>query len=190
MLNLGIMLVVANLGTCCLLGEPAKRRNNIVCLPRQKLIIIAKEDTVHYVPYDAGTQKYSLIRAINDQHLEPGDQLVNQLPDLLAMEAYVNVTPRPAASHWLKPTFLKPSNCTFFLVNNSSQAVHIRKFDHIADIRDIIVADIPIKPIAGIATHDDKFQFMDFSSSRNIKEDCADSTRPRWSINCRRKRCF
>ena len=50
MIHLGIMLVVANLGVPCLMGEPAKRRNNIICLPRHKMIIIANGDSIKYVP--------------------------------------------------------------------------------------------------------------------------------------------
>ena len=50
MLNLGIVLVIANLGACCLLGEPAKQRNNIVCLPKHKIIVISNGGEVHYAP--------------------------------------------------------------------------------------------------------------------------------------------
>ena len=44
--HLGIVLVIANLGTCCLIGEPAKKKNNIVCLLRQKIVILAAGDKV------------------------------------------------------------------------------------------------------------------------------------------------
>ena len=43
-LYLGIVLVITNLGTSCLIGEPGKKRNNIVCLPRHKLVVFASGD--------------------------------------------------------------------------------------------------------------------------------------------------
>ena len=51
MLHLGIVLVIANLGVSCIIGEPGKTRNNIICLPKQKIILLASENDVHQVPY-------------------------------------------------------------------------------------------------------------------------------------------
>ena len=59
-LNLGIVLVIANLGVDCLLGEPAKIKNNIICLPRQKIVVIAKGKDVEYVPYSQNSHGYLL----------------------------------------------------------------------------------------------------------------------------------
>ena len=61
MLHLGIMLIVANLGVKCLLGEPAKRMNNIICFPRHKTVIVANGNEVHHVPYVLDKPKYSLV---------------------------------------------------------------------------------------------------------------------------------
>ena len=73
MIHLGVVLVIANLGISCLLGEPAKRRNNIVCLPRHQLILIASGDSVQSVKYASAKPKYSLIRAVTNVTLAPGD---------------------------------------------------------------------------------------------------------------------
>ena len=169
MLYLGVVLIIANLGTSCLLGEPAKRRNNIICLPKQRIVVIAKDEDVHYVPYDEGTPKHSLIRALSNQILAPGDQLEYILPDHLNMETSVCVTPRISSISWLKPSIATPSNGTIYLVNSSEHPISIQKTDHIADVRDLSTADYPIKPISGKAVHDDKFQFRDFAVSRTIK---------------------
>ena len=59
-LNLGIVLVIANLGVDCLLGEPAKIKNNIIYLPRQKIVVIAKGKDVEYVPYSQNSHGYLL----------------------------------------------------------------------------------------------------------------------------------
>ena len=54
-LYLGIVLVIANLRTSCLIGGPGKKRNNIVCLPRHKPVVFASGDNVRYAPYDKDT---------------------------------------------------------------------------------------------------------------------------------------
>ena len=54
-LYLGILLVVVNLGTPCLLGEPAKAANNIICLPRHRLILLAHGHEVQYARYESET---------------------------------------------------------------------------------------------------------------------------------------
>ena len=51
MLHLGIVLVVVGLGANCLIGEPAKESNNIICLPKHKLILIANGSDVKYTKY-------------------------------------------------------------------------------------------------------------------------------------------
>ena len=38
-ISLGIVLVILNLGTSCLIGEPGEKRNNIICLPKHKLVV-------------------------------------------------------------------------------------------------------------------------------------------------------
>ena len=45
MLTLGIMLVVQDLGIQCLIGEPGKELNNIICLPKRKLVIFAGDSS-------------------------------------------------------------------------------------------------------------------------------------------------
>ena len=40
-IHLGIVLIVKDLGVECLIGEPGKQFNNIICLPLKKIIIIA-----------------------------------------------------------------------------------------------------------------------------------------------------
>ena len=101
MLQLGIMLVIVNLGTQCLLGEPAKLRNNLICLPRHKMVVIAKGTEV---PYEQDKPKYSLIRAMSSTELKPGEQIKYKLPDFISLEPYVATTPRSQPSHWLSPT--------------------------------------------------------------------------------------
>ena len=144
-LHLGIVLVIANLGTGCLIGEPAKKRNNIVCLPRHKLIIIANGNEVYYTPYENYTQKYSLVRTTTSLTLAPGESFQFQLPEQLKDEQYVSIIPRSTSVPWLQPSISQPVSGVIHLVNSSQQSVSLPKAVHVADIRDTTVADIPIK---------------------------------------------
>ena len=96
--HLGIVLVIANLGTCCLIGEPAKKKNNIVCLPRQKIIIFATGDKVQYAPYIEDLPRYSLLRAVQYKTLQPGDSFTYKLPEQLKYENFVSLIPRPSST--------------------------------------------------------------------------------------------
>ena len=171
MLKLGIMLVIANLGTKCLLGEPAKLRNNLICLPRQKMVIIANGPDVKYAPYDEDKPKYSVARSISSIELKPGEQILYQLPESLSLEPWIAVSPRADTCHWLQPSIQQPRSGTVYLTNSSHQLVRIKKSDHIADLRDSTLVDAPVKPLPGKAIHPDVFQFSDFASSREICPD-------------------
>ena len=107
-LHLGIMLVVEKLGVSCLIGEPGKSRNNIICLPRKKLVLLADGDSVMCAPYYRDKPKYTLIRALTSQVLLPGDQITFTLPEQLRDESYVTITPRQSTQLWLKPTIVNP----------------------------------------------------------------------------------
>ena len=171
MLQLGIMLVIVNLGAQCLLGEPAKLRNNLICLPRHKMVVIAKGAEVQYVPYEQDKPKYSLIRATSSAELKPGEQIKYKLPDFISLETSVAITPRLQSSHWLTPTMQQPKDRSIFLTNSSCESVLIKKDDHLAEVRNSTTVDMPIKPLPGKAIHPDVFQFSDFSSSRQIEPD-------------------
>ena len=166
MVHLGYVLIIANLGACCILGEPAKQKNNIVCLPKQKIVLLTNGDEVQYAPYDTGTPKHSLVRAVNNQVLAPGDELEYILPDYFSTEELVCITPHISALQWIKPTSMAPCNGTIRLMNNSDEYVNIVKAEHLADVRSTMLPEFPQKPISGKAWHDDKFQFRDFAIKR------------------------
>ena len=72
MLSLGILLVVNNLGVQCLIGEPGKQSNNIICLPKRKLVVFAGGNSIQQAPYFTEKQKYVLARATSNVKLLPG----------------------------------------------------------------------------------------------------------------------
>ena len=89
---LGIVLIVTNLGVSCLIGEPAKRKNNIVCLPRQKVVVFASGQEAKYAHY-ADRSNYTLLRATTTESILPNECVKFQLPDFLKQEPVVNVIP-------------------------------------------------------------------------------------------------
>ena len=94
MLALGIMLVVQDLGVQCLIGEPGKELNNIICLPKRKLVIFAGDKEIHQTSYYTEKHKYTLARAPTAACLHPGEQICYSLPEDFANVSHVTVTPR------------------------------------------------------------------------------------------------
>ena len=165
-IHLGIVLVVRNLGTFCLIGEPGKTVNNIICLPKKQLVILAGGDEIHHAPYVTDKKKYTLARAPAARLLLPGEQIQYDLPANMFNVSFVAVTPRPTAASWLKPAVLETSCGSVYLTNSSTIPVRVKKAEHLADIRDTcefqVRTDLP--PTAKY--HDDQFQFKDLATTR------------------------
>ena len=172
LLQLGYMLVVKNLGVSCLIGEPGIESNNIICLPRKKLIILAGNDDLHYTSYYTEEQRYVLARARSATNLKPGEQLKYPLPANMAQLSHVMITPRQASLSWLKPQVADIVCGQVYLTNSSSTLVNIKKSDHLADIRDTVqfVAN-PTRSLVSSAAHSDTFQFTDHACSRQYSHD-------------------
>ena len=170
MLHLGIVLVIANLGVSCIIGEPGKTRNNIICLPKQKIILLASENDVHQVPYSPEDHKYTLARAKANLILAPGEEIKFQLPDSLKLEEHLAVTPRAATSNWLQPSIVQPASGYVYLINSSQNDVPIQCGDHLADIRCTKTHDLKIRPLPDILPQDN-FQYSDFSVGRDPNPD-------------------
>ena len=58
MINLGIVLVVHQLGVACLIGRPGIEENNIISLPRKKIFILAGGESVQHAPYYSPITQY------------------------------------------------------------------------------------------------------------------------------------
>ena len=123
LLHLGVVLVIANLGISCLLSEPGKKLNNIIYLPRHKLVVIASGESVHYTQYADTSDKYSLIRAVSTQTLAPGDFLSYKLPDQLCYEPFVNIIPRSLSLDWLQPCTVQVEHGAVNLLNSSQYPI-------------------------------------------------------------------
>ena len=81
--------------------------------------------------------------------------------------SFVAMTPRPTAVSWLKPAILETSCGTVYLTNSSAVPVHIKKSDHLADIRDTYEFRVSTELPPTAKYHNDQFQFQDLAT---IKE--------------------
>ena len=104
MLSLGIVLIVQNLGVACIIGQPGIIRNNIVHLPKKKLILLAGGQNVHQVPVNQSNVQHSIARADVNLTLLPNETLSYELPFTLARSETVAVTPKASTLSWLKPS--------------------------------------------------------------------------------------
>ena len=162
---LGVVLIINNLGAKCLIGEPGKQRNSIVCLPKQKLVLMSDLDGIAYTPYASVESLYKLIRADINLTLSPGDSYAYTLPEAFSNQGNIAITPRSDTAYWLKPSIVEPSSNRIYLINSSPSNVFIQRSDHLADIRSTQVYEAK-SPKALLCNQDDSFQYKDFAKSR------------------------
>ena len=146
MIYLGLLLVVNNLGVSCLIGEPGKESNNIICLPKRKLIILAGGDDIQHTPYYSEENRYHLARAQAATILQPGDQIYYKLPSSFSNISQVAVSQRKQSSTWLSPGVDDTTDGHVYLTNCSTIPVKIKKSDHLADVLDTVLYQLSSKP--------------------------------------------
>ena len=166
MLNLGIVLVVQNLGVSCLIGQPGIENNNVICLPKKKIVVLAGGNSVHHVSYSSKDQHYTLARAPQAATLLPGESIAYSLPTPLSNQHQVAITPRQQSLKWLHPAMQEVQNGRIRLVNSSESTITVKKHDHIADLRSSRVYEINNLSLTSSLPSPDKFQFRDLAKSR------------------------
>ena len=98
----------------------AKQRNNIICLPCHKIILLGNGDSVQYAHYAEDYTKHTLARAVSTISLAPGEQLLYKLPHEFKPDNCVAVTPRLNSLSWLRPTLAQTVNNAVYLTNSST----------------------------------------------------------------------
>ena len=171
MLNLGIVLIVQQLGVSCLIGKPGIENNNIICLPKKKIVVLAGGSSVHHTSYSQKNQNYVLARAVQAVTLQPNDSIAYCLPVPLNHHQYVAITPRPQSLKWLSPMMQEVRNGRICLVNNSDSIITIKKHDHLADLRSSVAFEMHNPPSIYAVPRPDNFQFKDFALSRPYSPD-------------------
>ena len=159
-IHLGLMLVISNLGVKCLIGEPGKALNNLICLPKQKIVLFANENPSCYAPYMTQEQLYTLARTAKATTLDPGEQILYELPNNLKHLSHVVITPRVQTLSWLRPAVVETHHGAVYLTNSSSERVNLSKALHLADIRNTTSMEFPTRQAPSLSkSHPDRFQF-------------------------------
>ena len=159
-LNLGHCLIVKNLGTPILLGQPAKVDHKIVCVPHKHQISLEDIHNVRHTiqyPMNAPNEFYEshVCRAEKTEVMYIGDEISYQLPPKFASVKNVVFSPRTALQQqgW-SPSILPVDNDVKIRIsNNTDNTTIIKKYDHFADIRPVMSYDSAL--IAKIYTIDE-----------------------------------
>ena len=142
-IHLGLMLVVSNLGVDCLIGEPGKAQNNLICFPQQKLVVFGNEPVSCYAHYNNKQQPYVLARAQKNVSLLPGEQIKFELPTEFNTISHVAITPRTDTLSWLLPSVVESVGGYVYLTNSSQKPIKVDKSLHMADIRGTKEYELP-----------------------------------------------
>ena len=144
-LNFGHCLIVKNLGTTILIGQPTKVDHNIITNPRLNQI---QFHDIHNVPH---TIKYPLsppkeyfeshvCRYDQTKILYPGDELEYQLPQKFSSVKRVVFSPRSELQQQgFQPTHysLQP-NLKMKILNETENILILPKHSHFADVRPVL----------------------------------------------------
>ena len=136
--NLGHAVVVRNLGTECLVGEPGKADNCIHTIPEQKKIQFLSEGKTLTLDYclERGNTDYEVGRVKETVTLRPGEKVT------VSVESFPNGTvvaanPRAEDGQWFEPRILKVNNGVS-LQNTSSECVTLKKGTRVCEVRNVI----------------------------------------------------
>ena len=138
-------VVVKNLGSSILIGEPAKFDNDIITYPRQKLIQLSdvngqKVKLPYHSRRGAPGIHYQAFKVKANTTLLPNQELIIPIPPSMQCNK-VSVTFRrdfPISN----PVLQSSKKGYVKVINNSAEAITIPKHSHVADIRTCV----PISP--------------------------------------------
>ena len=139
-INLGRVLVVKDLGCDCLCGEPGKSDNNIITIPRNRLILFCFQGETHPVPYlSSSRSKYSVCRVSAAKTIFPEDTIKIQVPEKLSEESHVLISPKRGHECWYQPGVYNVKHGFIELSNVTKNPVNIQRSAQIGEIRDVVV---------------------------------------------------
>ena len=141
-INVGRVLVFKDLGCDCLCGEPGKSDNNIITIPRNRLILFCFQGETFPVSYlSSSRSKYSVCRVSAAKTIFPEDTIKIQVPEKLSGESHVAITPRRGHDCWYQPGIYNVENSCIELSNITERLVNIPKSSQIGDIRDVVISN-------------------------------------------------
>ena len=146
MLNLGICVVIENLGVDILIGQPAKIKHEIMTRPHLQRVSFKDINGLQHdmnTAYRHNKPWGEVVRAISHATLYPGETFHYILKGPLKDKKRVMFSPREKLLQaGFEPKLLKVSkNSSIELVNCGVEMLNIRKNDHLGDIREAISLD-------------------------------------------------
>ena len=135
--DLGHAVVVRNLGTECLVGEPGKADNRIHTIPEQKQIQFHFEGKTLTLDYclERRNSDYEVARVKETVTLRPGES-VTVLVDNFSNGSLVAANPRKEDGKWFEPKIRKVNNGVS-LRNVSSETVTLKKGTRVCEVRNV-----------------------------------------------------
>ena len=142
--NLGRILVVRDLGCDLLCGEPGKSDNNIITIPRSRVILFCFQGQTYPVSYlSISKSKYSVCRVSAAKTIFPRDSFELQVHERFLKDSHVAITPKKGSSCWYKPGVYNVKEGGYItLTNTTKEPVNITKATQIGEIRDVVELDI------------------------------------------------
>ena len=135
--NLGLCIVVANLGVNLLIGEPGKLDNYIRTDSLRRIVktrdLYGRKAVVKYSNQPVPTLT-TLVRADITKTLFVGESMKVKVPVEMTSEEYLCVFPHHR-NQWLSPSTVRIIEDEITLENSSNLPVHIKKGDHLAELR-------------------------------------------------------
>ena len=169
-INLSRMIVIDDLGADALLGMPAKIDNKIVTLTHINQIKFHGTDgNEHKVSYplhnDDSIELHDVLKVSSPQTIYPEDQLIYKLPNQFYNQKKVSISPRPSNSFWIGSKLLDVSDGCVTLTNNLKYPIHLKRHEHIADIK--AVKSTSIKKVLA---HSDDYENFEHYENWNFEE--------------------
>ena len=135
--NLGLCIVVANLGVNLLVGEPGKLDNHIHTDALRKVVktrdLYGRKVVVKYSVKPPATTK-ALVRANTTKTLLVGESISAEIPQEMRSEDFLSIFPHHT-NHWLSPSTVQMIGDEIILKNTSNLPAHVKKGDHLAEVR-------------------------------------------------------
>ena len=151
-IKIATMIVINDLGTDILLGQPSKIDNQIVTIPHAAKIQFKSTDgTCHTVPYplrfNEKLELHGVLKVDSSVTVFPSEKYRHRLPNHFENQKKVCVTERPTEIPWIGSQLLDVQNGCIDLVNNTQHPLYLKKHAHIGDIRNVTQDDVSVNKV-------------------------------------------
>ena len=172
-IDLGKVVVIENLGTPILIGEPGIKDNKIFIVSYRELIGIDKEGDIFTSQYadSAKTQNdFQVARATSHSTLEPGESIQVRVVRPFLNTPHVILTPRSGID-WAGTSFKVTGDGTYMVRNVSERTVSVRRKDPLMDVRSVVTVELPSAQVDIPEPHHDPPDIIQYSPLKEFHDD-------------------